>query len=327
MLHRNWAGDGERGKKPMKRLLIVSLSGSVGLLFWGFIGSGWSGGKEARGAQPYRFWLAAQHSWGGKQRFYLNFENETQGDEPCHLANLRLILGVADGKNWRYLVASPRWEWNRDYAIRAVISPQAAELWLECQPVGRSTGGFQPFTSDLLANHIPGWANAPTEFLILQTFLFLHTSQGRREALSWKEGAQRPLPLWLFEPSLSQRIKWSLAPQETLTTKATFRLVRSPDLRKAAPFVDPYGQCRYADWPDKIRSDEDLKRADAEEQRRLQVWGEPVECDQLRGYQQAGWREEATGFLSVGEARRLLVAHHTREEFLFFSWECAQRRV
>ena len=116
-------------------------------------------------AQPHasgdlcRHWLAAQHDFGAYRGFYLNFENTSAEGKACTLDTLQLILGVADGRRWRFIVAHPGWRYGQDYQVRAVIGAQSAELWLDGVSVGRADGGFTPDAGPLTMNCVPNWAS------------------------------------------------------------------------------------------------------------------------------------------------------------------------
>jgi len=248
-----------------------------------------------------RFYLASQHSWGERRGFYLDLENSSEGEEPCKVGGLRLILGVADGKNWRFIVSGPPWDFEKIYKVLATISPEGAELRVDGKLVGESKGGFVPFLGELWANHIPGWASGPAEYIVLQNSLKLEGG-GRRLDIEFEE-ARRPLPLLLFEPQAPRRLNWRVGEGETLSVEAVFELVRRPGIEGFAPYIDRYGQCRYADWPGKVRSDEDLKRAHEEELRRLRAWGAPKGYDGFGGFKLSGWGEEPTGFYRIVKRR------------------------
>ena len=251
-------------------------------------------------ASQYRFYLAEEHDWGARQGFYLDFENGSEEGSPCKLETLRLLLGVADGKVWRYLHVPCEWEFNREYEVRAVIAPEKTELWFDGKLVGESEGGFAPHAGSIRAAEMPDWANAgTTEYLILQTGLEVSSSEGTSARADFGSYDDIPLPLLLFEPARTQAFAWELAPAETMTLNATFRIVPYPHLRDHAPFVDRYGQAVHAEWDGKIRSDEDLVRSRAEEEERLAAMPPLEGYDRFGGCQTAGWSEEATGFFRV----------------------------
>lgn len=71
------------------------------------------------------------------------------------------------------------------------------------------------------------------------------------------------------------------------------------DLHSLAPLIDRYGQCRYADWPGRVRSDDDLKHDIEDEAARLAAMPSSSDFDSYGGYRKAGWKEKATGFFRV----------------------------
>ncbi|MBI3920297.1 MAG: hypothetical protein HY318_02675 [Armatimonadetes bacterium] len=256
-------------------------------------------GQRGAHGSSHRFWLAAQHDWVAKKGFYLSFENSSEGDAPCKLDSLRLILGISEGKNWRFVVSPSGWGLDREHQAKGVLTPTSAELWLDGKTVGKSEGGFVRDESPLMANYIPGWASGPADYLILQSSLKLTTGSQVPLNFSFAREASRPLPLLLFEPQVAKTIEWKPEENATMTIEASFRLLRYPRLQDLAPFIDRYGQSCHADWPGKVRSDEDLKKATKEEAVRLKGWGSPKGYDKFGGYAKAGWREQATGFYRV----------------------------
>ena len=240
--------------------------------------------------------LANQYEWGRKTGFYLSFENESEGNAPCALDKLRLILGVADGKQWRFIHAAPTWEYGRDYTAKALVGPKGAEMWLDGEKVGASEGGFLPDAGSVVINHVPGYASGPTEYMILPSRLILSAGAEKPVDLSFAKEAGRQAALLLFEPQFVRHLPWTAGAEETRTVTSTFRIVRVPKVRDLAPFIDRYGQCRYADWPGKVRTDAELQASAAEEKRRLDALGAPTGYDRYGGFEEAGWREKATGF-------------------------------
>lgn len=253
-------------------------------------------------AAENRFWLASQQDFGGKRGFYLAFENSSSGEQSARLSTLRLILGVGDGKNWRFPSITPDWKFNHEYTVTAVVGASSSQLRLDDLPPLDSPGAFSPATETLLSNHVPEWAAGAADYRIVQTSLRLQASGGKHLALTFPGPAQLPEPMRLFERrSPSHREELALASGETLTLRATFQIVPAPAtsaeaLQQFAPLVDRYGQAVAAQWPDKVRSDADLKSSIAEEARRYRQWGTPAGRDRFGGDTRAGWRVPATGF-------------------------------
>ena len=80
---------------------MSSLSSTCRVLFSLTLASLFLVAPQARAADN-RLMLADQSDFGGKRGFYLDFENDAPGNSRPILDTLRLILGVADGTNWRF---------------------------------------------------------------------------------------------------------------------------------------------------------------------------------------------------------------------------------
>lgn len=259
----------------------------------------WAGGTPSAQAGRNRFYLASQMDFERKRGFFLDLENESAGSQPCRLSSLRLILGVADGKNWRYLAVTPPWEVGKAYTVRATIAPEGAALSRDGERLAQAAETtLTPAEGRLTAGERPGWAGDPAEYLVQQTSLRLIVNGRTSEIIL---PAPRALPLYLFEPQSPIVLPDLRVPSgAALTIEATFRLESSPaDLRPLAPFVDPFGQSRHAQWPEKVKSDADLTRAAEDETQRNAAWEKPKGYDAYGGYVQAPWHEQATGFYRV----------------------------
>src|SRR5258708_17661266 len=82
-------------------------------------------------AAPSRFTLAAQDDWGAQHGFYLNFENETSAGGKSTLSTLKLIAGVADGKNWQYIFATPPWAMDHVYSVNLKVDGGKSSLTID----------------------------------------------------------------------------------------------------------------------------------------------------------------------------------------------------
>ncbi|HKW96882.1 MAG TPA: hypothetical protein VJN43_04070 [Bryobacteraceae bacterium] len=249
---------------------------------------------------PCRLFLADQSSWFGVLGFYIDFENDAADGTPCRLADMKLFLGVADGSNWRALVAQPAWQINHLYTMKAVITSASAEMWLDGISAGNSPGAFSGYDQHGLdTNVVQGWANGPSEYVIQQESLVAAASDGSGASVDFTQGPPRSMPLTLLAPGSSKTFSWYPAPGSTLTVTATFRIVTPPDPRSFAPYLDRYGQSRYSIFPGKVQSDADLVAAAAEETRRLDDWGFPGGYDAFGGITKAGWSDHPTGFFHL----------------------------
>ena len=247
-------------------------------------------------ASENRFWFVNQSDFGAKHGFYLAFENSSPGATPCTLGTLKLIWGVADGENWRFLSTAPGgWKYDHDYTVRATLGPQGAQFTLDGALVGQSPGGLVPDGSPLLAGQIPNWAHGPADYWVTPISVRVLPDGGKPLTFSFP-----PLSasLRLFEPQAPRRVEgWTLAPGRPLTVEASFRLTRPPDdLHTRAPFVDGYGQAIAGAWPGKTDRDADLQAARAEENRRLTAWTPSgSDYDSYGGWRRAGWHGRPSG--------------------------------
>ena len=279
-----------------------------------------------------RFYVVSQYNWEGKLGFYLDFEGSTLSDLP-------VILGVADGKDWRFAASRPGFVADRDYTIRAIIAPDGANLYLGGKLIAESPGAWQPATGRITVNERPSWASEPGDWLAVVRSSSLAVARGdaapdrtlgatsafaddevalRRtkassevagsnaraapfaEASEPKEDrapnkqvakrdfdfsqiAARSVPLQLFEPGWPDSAELATAPGDTVTLEVSMRFANG-DLKRWAPFIDAYEQCRYADWPEKVRNDDDLRGDIAREDAELAKTPPSRDYDDYGGY-------------------------------------------
>ena len=153
-------------------------------------------------------------------------------------------MGVANGSQWRFIVANPRWKLDHDYTAKAVIGPARFELYLDGRRLGHSASGFAGLPNrDLLANSVPPWASGAGNYVLMQSSLEAAASGGATVSETFAPAA-RPVPLMLLAPaSISRNVPFPYAAGASLTVTAVFRLTAaSPDPKSYAPYVDTYGQ-------------------------------------------------------------------------------------
>ncbi|UCC68539.1 MAG: S-layer homology domain-containing protein [Armatimonadota bacterium] len=239
-----------------------------------------------------RFGIASQYDYEGNRGFYLDFE----GSE---LLTLPIFLSVADGTSWRWPSYTPGFQFDRDYRIRAVISGTGAQLFLDGALVIDSPGGWQPAPGEAELNYRPSWADEPGDWIaIVDSISVALTRDGQEIARHEQTDIGVHAALKLFEQQSPTRFWFGTQPGDTVTIDATFRFAGS-DLHAYAPFIDQYGQCVYADFSEKITSDDELVAEIASEDAALAQMPPSSEFDEYGGYLRAGWQEEATGFFGV----------------------------
>ncbi len=236
--------------------------------------------------------IASQHDWEEKRGFYLGFENSSKGDTPSHWGTLSLVLGIADGKEWRFISINPPWQLEKDYSLIVNINGEEARMRLDGELKRESKGGFLPSGGTMQVYFSPLWGRGRVDYLLVLKNLRI-TSGGKERAFSFP----LLLPLFLFEPQCPHRFDWETKGE--IKIEATFTILPYPHIKTFSPFVDLYGQCKYGDWEGKIKTDDDLKKALEEEERLLEKWGEGEGYDQFGGYELSDWKEEGTGFYRV----------------------------
>jgi hypothetical protein len=248
------------------------------------------------------FTLADQSNWSARMGFYMDLENTPAGRSSfCRLKTMTIALGVADGSQWRFSIAHPRWKLDHDYTAKAVIAPPRCELYLDGRRLGQATCALAGLPDrDLRANSVPSWAAGAGDYLPTQSSVEAASSDGTAVAEKFAAAA-RPLPLMLLAPASNSRsVAFRYAAGTVLTVTAVFRLTAaSADPRTYAPYVDAYGQSIHASFPGKIQNDADLRAASVEEQTKLAAWGVPTGYDAWGGVAGAGWQDQPTGFFHV----------------------------
>lgn len=238
--------------------------------------------------------------------FFLGLENSAPEGKPCDLSTLKLVLGVGDKSKWHYLfAANAEWTFEKIHHVRVVLKPESAELWLDGKCVERKAVRFYPLETSLLLNTVPpGYAGLST-YLVDPRKIQMARSQDGREVDVLAFTPQPPSrtladiyqdPLRGVSRSLE---KYYIKGGMTTTINVEFRLLPCDGIYKVAPLIDRYGQWAHSDWPGKVHSDEDIRKAAAFEEQQYKTWGTPDCFDRYGGYTKAGWKEKPTGHWRV----------------------------
>jgi len=248
-------------------------------------------------AAPSRFTLASQDDWGANRGFYLNFENETSAGGKSTLSSLKLVAGVADGKNWQYLFATPAWTMDHLYSVDLKVAGGKSTLTIDGVPAGDATGGFEPQPGAVTGDNIPEWANAPTEYSVNQTVLSIRDARGESKAIMphplgaaglFGGGTVATLSTWHYAGGpFTVHVEFRLAP---VTVDTTYN-----------PLVDKYGQPTFIDYAGKVKADADLTSAIAHERKHAAGWAASIPFDKYGGASHPTWHDKATGFYHLAE--------------------------
>ncbi len=250
------------------------------------------GGMLPAAPSNCRLYLVSQCSWGEKRGFYLDLEGST-------LAELPVILGAADGADWRFISHSPPFVTGKTFQVRGVVGPEATRLFVDGVQVAESEGAWQPFEGDLEVHYRPSWADERGDWLpVVEKVEVAVSREGKeveRKVLDFGAEAPKSVALALFQPGMPRRDTLVTQPGDTVTLDVALRFEDS-DLRRWAPFVDEFGQAVHGEWPEKVRSEEELKADREREEAELAKMPPSEDFDEYGGYLKAGWREEGTDF-------------------------------
>jgi hypothetical protein len=152
------------------------------------------------------------------------------------------------------------------------------------------------------ANITYPWCADVGDYLIVQESIEVTVTRAGEEvatvARSFEQEAARPVPLQVFERGAPTQLAVTPQPGDGLIIETTFR-VESSDLVALSPVIDRYGQHRYAEWPEKVTTDEQLRAAIDAEAARLAELPTSPDYDVYGGYTASPWKEEPTGFFRV----------------------------
>ncbi len=239
-----------------------------------------------------RLYIASQYDWEKKTGFYLDLEGAA-------LKELPVILGAGNGSNWRFISHCPPFVPDKTYQIRGVVSPQGTQLLVNGAKVAESEGSWTPATGSLEINYRPSWANEPGDWVTSVDRVTLSVlrdgSEVQKGDFDFTKAGRVSPALQLFEPGLLTVSDLEGEPGDTVIVDVVLRFVLS-DPRRWAPMIDRYGQAVHAEFPEKVRSDEDLRGDLARENAELAQMPPSRDFDEYGGYTKAGWSEKATGF-------------------------------
>lgn len=252
---------------------------------------------SAQSVSSHRFCAASQYDASRNLGFALGLEG-------ARLGEVSVVLTIGDGTTYREARCQPGLAGGRDYVVTAIVAPEGARLLVDGALAAESPGAWRPAPGPFVVNPRSELAGAACDWLARVVRVSAAITRDGNEAarLDWdfSAAAARPLPAELFAPeqAASRSAAFDTRTGDMVRVDLALNL-GSTDLEHWAPFIDCYGQFRYADWPDKVRSDDDLRGDIAREDLELSRMPGASDCDEYGGYTKAGWREEATGFFRV----------------------------
>jgi hypothetical protein len=170
-------------------------------------------------------------------------------------------------------------------------------------PVAESAGSWQPALMPLNVNDRPSWAAAPGDWVANVSRVLLTVTRDGVEVQRRDfpiDYSSRTVPLQLFEPYLLQTSDLEALATDTVTIEVALRFGAADPL-VWAPLIDPYGQCAYASWPEKVSAEADLLADIVVEDARLAEMPPSSDVDQYGGYVRSDWKEAPTGYYRVAK--------------------------
>lgn len=270
-----------------------------------------------------RLILFDQSDFGAKRGWYLAFENTGDGI-PLPVESLRLILAVADGKEWRF-AETKGFRVGQRLKVEAKIRPDGATLSVDGKEVGRIAARLSPQKAPLVVGRYPDWASAPAAYRLTRGLysVCIHgpaTVQGDGfpdvPTSSWS-GEFPQARLEAFERPL----EWTLPLHALTDAWLSMQVTVSPLPTPGKGLIDAYGQVIGA-HPNPVRSDADLRASIADEARRAKAWTRDPNLDSYGGLKNAPWKEKATGFYRVVKRKGAWTMVSPQGNPLFYTGLC-----
>ena len=238
-----------------------------------------------------RFTIAGQYDFNNKLGFYIDTEAPQKGNASCRLQDTSLDMGIAQGSSWRFIITKPKWKYGVDYTNKGVITSDSASLYLDGSQIGKSEGGFKPFSGDLVSDSIPDWGRAPADFAPL--LISLQITYGQ---LPTGDSAAVPTPLSQFDPSQETA---NLTSGETVTVVTVIRFLHNPSAPSVRPIIDRFGQAISANYSSKTKQNSDLLHNEKVELKRLASMTPAPNRDPYGGDRSLGWNGKKTGYYAI----------------------------
>jgi hypothetical protein len=237
--------------------------------------------------------LADQSDFVNNRGFLLYLEAiESNASVPCRISNMKLILAVGDGSQFRYIINNTSWQQDRDYTVRAEVRNGQSQIFLDNTPLESQATSFVAASGPVGMNRVVNSEAGRTE-------LFWYNSQTTLTSGTSTANLFMPqFPLQLFERLRDTRGSFTADASQGVTITARFRLAAAAEPQLFAPFVDKYGQSVHANYA-KIVADSDFATRNTDEQTRIANWLPQVNVDSYGAPLTPPWTDSPTGFYRI----------------------------
>ncbi len=242
-----------------------------------------------------RLYVADASAFEQKLGFYISFENQAdQG--PCPVETLKPYLGVADGKDWRFVTTGGTLKVGDTVHLSALITGTHSEFTVNGQTVD-SKGGFKPAKPTLLASEVPTWASGPTKYRLVEKSLTVSVNETPIQIQLPTSQLSPVLSLLEALPTVTRDLK--INAEDRVKIEATVQIEPVVDVNDYKPILDEYSQLRQSSFPGKITNDEQLKGAFANDDKQLADWKPRSDVDAYGGQLTTTWTAKGTGYYST----------------------------
>jgi len=189
--------------------------------------------------------LADQSDFSNNRGFLLYLESiENNSSTPCRISNMKLVLAVGDGLQFRFIInTNTVWQQDRDYIVRAEIRNGTSQIFLDNVPLESQPTSFVAAPSNVLAmNRVLLSESGRTELFWFNSQT-IATSGAATAILNMP-----PFPLQLYDRLRDTRGAFTADSSQGVTLTARFRLAAGADPQLFAPYVDKYGQSIHANY-------------------------------------------------------------------------------
>jgi len=246
-----------------------------------------------------RMLIADQSNWGAKQGFVLDCENDAPDGSACPLSTLKLIVGAADGTEWRYLRDVGPWAFGHEYKVVGKIADGNESLTVDGVSVGQTAATMIVGHDNLNINMQPDWARADADYQIVIDHVTVQSGKASVDK-DFSNVATRSAALVMLQPNAPTVIQGGMdLSSNSVTVTASFHFAAKPSLKDVSPLIDQYGQVILATFPGKVATDADLDPEGLAENQRLNQIGTPPGFDQYGGRTDLGWMGKSTGYFHV----------------------------